>query len=147
MRIVLDTNILVRANVRAQGPARELLTRIIHGDHVLIISPFLLRETARSLAYPRLQELWGLSSQEIREHVDLLERISCVVDPIVGPRVVLTDPNDDPVVYTAVAGRAQVLSTLDHDFFEARVIDFCTGHGISVLTDVQLLERLSLLHP
>ena len=50
MRIVLDTNILVRANVRAQGPARELLTRIIHGDHVLITSPFLLRETARSLA-------------------------------------------------------------------------------------------------
>jgi hypothetical protein len=50
------------------------------------------------------------------------------------------------VVYTAVAGKAEVLSTLDQDFFEARVIDFCREYGISVLTDVLLLERLSRLH-
>ena len=31
MRIVLDTNILVRANIKAQGPAREALLKIISG--------------------------------------------------------------------------------------------------------------------
>ena len=41
MRIVLDTNILVRANAKARGPARELLQLIVGSrDHVLLLSPF-----------------------------------------------------------------------------------------------------------
>lgn len=41
MRIVLDTNILVRGNVKAQGPARKILLEIAYSHHVLITSPFL----------------------------------------------------------------------------------------------------------
>jgi hypothetical protein len=38
MRIVLDTNILVRANARARGPARELIQVIIGSpDHTLLL--------------------------------------------------------------------------------------------------------------
>ena len=79
MRIVLDTNVLVRANIKVQGPARELLLKIAYSDHVLITSPFLLREVERSLAYPRLQKLWRLTLQDIQEHVQFLVEISEVV--------------------------------------------------------------------
>jgi predicted nucleic acid-binding protein len=42
MRIVLDTNILVRANAKAKGPARALLLLIVKSpEHVLLLSPFL----------------------------------------------------------------------------------------------------------
>ncbi len=34
MRIVLDTNVLVRSNIKVQGPARELFLKIVYGDHV-----------------------------------------------------------------------------------------------------------------
>jgi hypothetical protein len=45
MRIVLDTNILIRANARARGPARERLQLIAGSwDHTLLLSPFLLQE-------------------------------------------------------------------------------------------------------
>ncbi len=74
MRIVFDTNILVRANIKAQGPAREALLKIISGNHVLITSPFLLRELERALAYPRLQKLWRLSLQDIQEHMRFWSR-------------------------------------------------------------------------
>lgn len=143
MRIVLDTNILVRANVKAQGPAREALLKIISGNHVLVTSPFLLREVERALAYPRLQKLWRLSSQDIQEHVQLLVKVSEVVHPIIEARVVLKDSNDDPVIYTAVYGKADALCTLDGDLFEPGVLAFCRNHGISVLTDVMLLQRLT----
>jgi uncharacterized protein len=143
MRIVLDTNILVRANVRAQGPAREVLAHIVHGDHVLIISPFLLREVARSLAYPRLQRLWKLTPQDIQEHIDFLAKSSYVVDPVAGPPVVPADPNDDPVIHAALAGKADVLCTLDSHFFHVDVLAFCRKQGVSVLTDVELLVRLA----
>jgi predicted nucleic acid-binding protein len=42
MRIALDTNILIRANAKAKGPARELLLLIVNSpEHVLLLSPFL----------------------------------------------------------------------------------------------------------
>ena len=106
MKIVLDTNILVRANIKAQGPAREILGRITSGDHILVISPFLLREVERALSYPRLQKLWRLSPNDIQEHVQFLEKVSEVVEPATGDPVVLHDLCDDPVIYTAVAGKA-----------------------------------------
>jgi putative PIN family toxin of toxin-antitoxin system len=142
MRIVLDTNILVRANVKTQGPARNLLLKIAYSDHVLIASPFLLREVERALAYPRLQKLWRLSLQDIQEHLQFLVRISELVHPLIGAPVVLTDPNDDPVVYAAVYGKADVLCTLDRDFSEPEVVAFCRNRGISILNDVELLQKL-----
>ena len=50
MRITLDANILVRANTRAQGPARELLTLIgSRGPHTLVLSRHILSEVKRTL--------------------------------------------------------------------------------------------------
>ena len=72
MRITLDTGILVRTNVRATGPARRLLGLILKGPHELVLSEFLLTETARALAYPRLQKLFKLTLEDIAEHVELL---------------------------------------------------------------------------
>lgn len=141
MRIVVDTNVLVRANVKAHGPAREALLKII--NHVLITSPFLLREVERALAYPRLQKLWRLSFQDIQEHLQLLVKVSEVVHPIVEARVVFKDSNDDPVIYTAVYGKADALCTLDTDSSEPAVVAFCRNHGISVLTDLVLLRMLT----
>jgi predicted nucleic acid-binding protein len=38
VKIVLDTTILVRANERSHGLARELLMRIVGSDHRLLLS-------------------------------------------------------------------------------------------------------------
>lgn len=143
MRIVLDTGILVRASAKSTGPAREVLLAIIDGSHELVLSAFLLDEMARVLRYPRLRARHGLSEQEMEEHVDYLRRISELVDLVGGSPVVLTDPDDDPVVYTAVDGRADVLCTRDRHLLQPDVVAFCGGHGISVMDEVDLLRLLS----
>ena len=142
MRAVLDTNILVRANVKARGPARTVLTRIAAGPHVLIISPFLLRETQRVLAYPRLQAIWPLGPDDIRDYIELLADISDLVHPAKAEPVVRKDPDDDPVIQTAVEGRADVLCTLDRHFYKAEVKAYCRRCGIRIVTDVELLQLL-----
>jgi predicted nucleic acid-binding protein len=81
--------------------------------------------------------------QDIQEHVQLLVEVSELVHPTVAERVVLRDSNDDPVIYTAVSGKGDALCTLDSDFFEPGVVAFCRNHGISILTDVMLLQRLT----
>ena len=49
MRIVCDTNVLVRAGARPHGAARALLTVMQDQGHVLIVSPLLLIELRRVL--------------------------------------------------------------------------------------------------
>jgi predicted nucleic acid-binding protein len=53
MRVTPDTGILVRMNAKAAGPARKLLEEILAGAHELVLSQFLLTETARVLSYQR----------------------------------------------------------------------------------------------
>ena len=64
MRVVPDTNILVRANPNTspQGLARELLLAVLSGPHVLIVSSAILTEIARVLNYPRVQARWPLTA-------------------------------------------------------------------------------------
>jgi uncharacterized protein len=143
VRITLDANILVRANIRSRGPARELID-VIRSDrrHTLILSRHILGEVKRTLQYPRLQKQYGLSEQDIAEHVELLQRVSIVIEPIISDPVVRNDPDDDPVVYTAVEGRVDVLCTRDADFYAPEVIAFCRQRGVEIMTDVELLGKL-----
>ncbi len=95
MRITVDTGILVRMNVKATGPARRLLESVLNGPHELVLSEFLLNETARVLGYPRLQKLYKLTAQDIAEHVELFRARADLVSAVVYEPILLADPNGD----------------------------------------------------
>src|SRR5260370_14551315 len=117
MRIVLDTNILTRANPRSKSVARVLLLTILESaKHVLVLPPFLLRETERVLNYPRLQALWPLTPFDIEQYTQALHDFAELVNPQSGGRLVPNDQEDDPVLETAVHGRVHVLFTLPRHF-------------------------------
>ena len=75
MRVVLDTNILVRANpkVSPQGLARDLFLTIVSGPHVLVLSSAILVEVQRVLTYPHVQARWPLTEEAIERYLVLLE--------------------------------------------------------------------------
>ena len=144
MKITVDANILVRANTRARGPARQLLDTIrLQPSHSLVLSRHILSEVKRTLLYPRLQAQYGLTEADVQEHVDLLQQVATMVEPIVLEPVIRHDPEDDPVLYTAVEGRVDVLCTRDRDFYAPEVIAFCRQRGIEVMDEVELLRLLS----
>lgn len=143
MRIVLDTNILARANPRTTGAARALLESSRDaGDHILIVSPFLLTELERVLSYPRLQSLWPLSQLEIARYIQALQDFAECVFPGSAEAIVAADPADDPVLATAVTGKANALCTLDRHFAAPAVREFAARHDFEVLNDLELLRRL-----
>ena len=110
MIITLDTGILVRATVRSNGPARVVLQRIANDpSHLLAIAPFILAEVGRVLSYSPVQQMLQIAPEEVHRHLDYLRSIASVVEPQIGLPVVLNDPKDDPVVYTAVGSGANVL--------------------------------------
>src|SRR5450759_1400124 len=109
MRIVLDTNILVRANAKAKGPARELLLLIVNSpEHVLLLSPFLLKELERVFDYGRVRTATKLTDLEVAEYLSYIiaREVSEIIFPGPAPRVVPSDAHGAPVVHTAVVGRA-----------------------------------------
>jgi putative PIN family toxin of toxin-antitoxin system len=145
MRIVLDTNILVRANAKARGPARALLQLIVGSpEHILLLSPFLFQELERVFAYERVRLVSKLTDEEVAEYLSYLRAkdVTEFVFPGPAPRVVPADPDDDPVVHTAVVGRADALCTLNRHFFRSEVRDYCRERGVLVLNDLDLLDLL-----
>lgn len=145
MRIVLDTNILVRANAKAKGPARALLQLIVDSpEHILLLSPFLLQEVERVFEYDRVRAATKLTDEEVAEYLSYIraKEVSEMVFPGPAPRVVPSDSNDDPVVHTAVVGGADILCTLNRDFYHANVLKYCKERGVLIANDVDILELL-----
>ncbi|HEY7392845.1 MAG TPA: PIN domain-containing protein [Bryobacteraceae bacterium] len=145
MRIVLDTNILVRANAKARGPARELLLLIANStEHTLLLSPFLLGELERVFSYERVRRVSKLTDEEVAEYLGYLRSkdITEFVFPGPAPHVVPADPDDDPVVHTAVVGRAGALCTLNRHFFDSKVREYCRERGVVIVNDLDLLDIL-----
>jgi putative PIN family toxin of toxin-antitoxin system len=145
MRVVLDTNILVRAHTNARGPARELLLNVIGAsEHTLVLSPFVLQELERVFGYDRVRNATRLTEDEIVEYLRYLRSkdVSEIVFPGPAPRVVPDDEEDDPIVHTAVMGRADVLYTLNRHFHAPPVVEYCKQRGILLASDVELLQAL-----
>lgn len=142
MRIVLDTNVLVRAARPSSGPAREALKLITTGPHVLVLSAFLLTEVERVLHYPRVRAQHRLSEKDMQSFVASLHEGAEVVAVETGAssEPISTDPDDDPVLQTAVGGDADVLCTLDRHLRSRKVRAYCQWKGIQVMTDTELLR-------
>jgi putative PIN family toxin of toxin-antitoxin system len=144
MRVVLDTNVLARATRGGTGPAAELLGITGLPPHMLILSPFILSELSRVLRYSRLRKIHGLDDQRIDAYVQSVQSAALLVNPpsAAAASPVSTDPDDDPVIGTAIAGTAETLCTNDRHLHQPNVKAHCAAHGIQVLTDIELLRRL-----
>jgi putative PIN family toxin of toxin-antitoxin system len=144
MRVVLDTNIVVRAAHRGTGPGRELLLLAMSERHTLVLSHPLYAEIEKVIRYPRVRSLHGLDDADIRKFLDflitgseLIAAISYHIGPIVG-----LDPNDDMVLLTATAGAADAIGTNNKHFFMPDAQQFAGNYGVRIMRDRDLLAEL-----
>jgi putative PIN family toxin of toxin-antitoxin system len=142
VRIVLDSNILIRSFVKSHGLAHELLLAMLTSDHVLVLSNEVLFEVARVLRYPRLMMVHGQDEEAIYNFTGWLRDVAEII--VLNPLklVPIRDRNDIFVLQTALKGEADVLCTGDRDFFEPPASLFLASVGIAVLTDEQLMRKL-----
>jgi putative PIN family toxin of toxin-antitoxin system len=142
LRLTLDSNILVRALASPRGPALRLLD-VILGTHTLVLSRFILDEVERVLLYRRMQARYQITVNEAARFTRNLADAAHMVEPVIVRPVVLSDPADDTVLYTAADGKADVLCTRNlRHFAPANVQQFCAVHGIRVMTDLEVLRDL-----
>jgi predicted nucleic acid-binding protein len=119
------------------------LLDIILGAHTLVLSRFILDEVERVLLYPRLQTRYQITASEAARFTGNLADVAHIIEPVIVRPLVLSDPADDPVLYTAADGRADVLCTRNIRHFDmVEVRSFCAARGIRVMTDLDLLREL-----
>lgn len=142
MRIVLDTNVLVRAVPGSNSPAREVFERIAVAPHVLVLSEPLLAELADVLNREHIRTLHGLGESATAQLLKEVESAAFVVPVVTGVTAVKDDPDDNAVIATAIDGHAEVICTRDRHFRNADVQAFCSNRGIHIMTDLELLDSL-----
>jgi predicted nucleic acid-binding protein len=116
----------------------NILTR-----HVLVLSRFILDEVERVLLYPRIQARYRTTAVEAARFAGNLADAAHLVEPLILRPLVLADPADDPILYTAADGKADVLCTRNTRHFSSPdVVAFCNEHRIRVMTDLEILGEL-----
>lgn len=109
MRCVLDPNVLVAALLSRRGAPAKLLRLWLDGVFEVVVSPSLLAELQRVLAYPKIRA--SVSEVEAAAFLALLEGGAMTIDDPAGPPSLRTaDPNDDYLVALAEAARAVIVS-------------------------------------
>jgi len=108
MRVVFDTNVLIAAFI-TQGVCNDLLEHCIR-HHELITSEFILNEFHRHLIGKFKYDV-----TEVSEAIGLLRSRMIIVTPADLDAPVCQDADDDKVLGTAIAGRAECIVTGDKD--------------------------------
>ncbi len=109
MRVVLDTNVLVAAVLSSSGAPARILAAWIDGAFELVVSPRLLDELRRVLAYPKIEAY--VDTDDADELLDLIVGSSVVADdPDEPPSVTSADPNDDFLITLAQSTRSILVS-------------------------------------
>ena len=113
MRAVLDANVLISAVLSTRGTAARLLLAWQAGAFELVVSPQLLAELRRALAYPKLARL--VPPADADAFAAWLGRAAqLAADPPGPPPVRSEDPADDYLVALAAAERAVLVSGDGH---------------------------------
>lgn len=139
MRIVLDTNQLVRALMRPPQLATFMMSWESRRFTVVCSQP-LLNEYAFVLQRPEIAELiYPELRRSFLEH--LLYEFTIVDIPDHLPAI-CRDPSDDKLIATALYGEVDYLVTADTDLRTVAVSQVLLQHNITVLSMDELIARL-----
>lgn len=134
VRAVFDTTILASLSVATQDPLAFLRHATEQRLFELCTSEFILEELSRTLKKPYFVS--RLPDQGAA-FLEMLRQVATVVPVSVTLVGVVSDPNDDPIVSTAVSAKAHYLVSGDKAILAVGQV-----RGIPILTARQLYDLL-----
>ena len=131
-RVVLDTNVLISAALRPEGPPRTVVDVVRAENGVLLFSDETFDEFRSRIQLPKFDNYVGRKGRAI--YLAQLEAVSEWVS-IAGAKLGCRDPDDDKLLETALMGEADCLITGDRDLLE-----MSSFHDIPILTPGGFLD-------
>jgi putative PIN family toxin of toxin-antitoxin system len=113
LRAVVDPNVHMSALLAPGGTPASLLRAWMDGAFELIVSPLLLAELERALAFPKLRK--GVPPEDAARVIEWLRRSATIVDdPTLAPPIRSPDPGDDYLLALAATARAALVTGDGH---------------------------------
>jgi uncharacterized protein len=128
MRLVLDTNVVVSALLWDGSPRQLLRAGRSDGVRFFTRAP-LLRELTDVLSRSKFEKKIAASSLSVDQLVDLYAELASLVRAATVPRLA-PDPDDDVVIGTALAAKANFIVTGDGSLLS--IAEYEGGRIISV---------------
>jgi len=130
-KIVIDTNVFISA-VLFRGQTSRLVSLWQKGAVSVLMSPAILKEYARALAYPKFK----LTRREIRGIIEQ-ELLPYIIPVRVKNRlhVIAQDPSDNKFLELAKEGKADYILSGDN-----HLLDLKTFRGIQIITPNEFFE-------
>jgi putative PIN family toxin of toxin-antitoxin system len=109
VRAILDPNVIISGLLSRGGTPANVLRAWLGGRFDLVVSPLLMAELRRALAYPKLAE--RIRADEAASLLDWLSRETVVIDdPEEESDLRSEDPGDDYLLALAEQERATLVS-------------------------------------
>jgi uncharacterized protein len=137
IRATLDTNVLASGVVTsAQTVNGQVIQAWRENKYSLILSETILTEFSRTLSQPYFSA--RLTAAQIAGTVNLFRTEATIVPISVTVTGVATHPEDDPIIATALSGKAHYLVTRDEKL-QKKVPEY---KGVSLISPPVFLQRL-----
>lgn len=107
VRVVVDTNVLVSALIK-RGKSRKLICMLLE-EHTVILSRQMLAELADVLS----RDKFSVNPAQVDNFLAILVRNAKIVAPSSHFQIIKEDPDDNAILDTAYAGKADYIVTGD----------------------------------
>ncbi len=115
MQVVFDTNVFVSGLLLPDSVPGRIVAAWREGQFGLVISEPMLAEIGRVLAYPKIRKRLGWDDKTIANYLLLLRFEAKIVSIAAVAANVPRDANDNMVLATLLADKAEFLVTGDED--------------------------------
>ena len=136
MRIVLDTNVFVSALIRGDGPPGRVLAAVRRSRVTLVTSEEQLRELRRVLGRKRLRA--RIHPAEAEDLIRNLPAVAEVVPADLPSMNASPDPDDNLILATAIAGRADLIVSGDRK----HMLSLGNVQGIPIITAADAADQV-----
>jgi len=114
-RIVLDTNVIISA-FGWKGIPHQIIRKCIEGHFELYLSPELISEIKRVLAYPK----FNFTRDETDEFLSILLEAANIVEPGIAINSVSPDPSDNRLLECAITADCEYIISGDKHLLELK---------------------------
>lgn len=138
LRVVVDTNVLIRGLLSDRGSATEVVNRWLADEFALLASEQTLSECERILDHPKLQEHLSLDINPTNELMGMLrDQTHKVEAPVPAMTRVVRNPFDELILTTGVAGNADYLVTEEDE-----LLALGEREGVKIVTPERFIRIL-----
>lgn len=113
MRVVIDTNVFVSGLMLPGSVPGRILASANSGGFDVVLCDAILEEIAAALHYPKVRKRIALSDEDLDRYVQTLQFMAEIVDPAGVAASVPGDRDDDVILATLIAAKADWLVTGD----------------------------------